>query len=114
MAIGNFDLHPNGVFRRPSASVNGRAIAANVAESIDIPDLAKLVILTGTVDIFFSMSGTAAVPTDSDAEGQSPCIPAGVPIDSRSFIIPDGSTAISVITNVAAGGVVSAEFFVGS
>lgn len=112
MAIGNYGQAGDGSgARTPSTSVNGRILAANTAESIDIPDLAKKVILSATADIGFSFTGTAIVVADSDAEGQSEIIPYGCPVESRTFVIPAAATAISVITEASGGAKVTASFF---
>lgn len=112
MAIGNWDLHADGSgARNVSGYVTGRVLAATTAENMAIPSGAKRVILAADKPICISFTGTAVVPADDDTGVKSEMIPYGVPVDSRTFIVPVGATNLSVITTDSGGANVTASWF---
>lgn len=106
--LSQLDMREPGAnpYNAPSY-VSARALAANTAESIAIPTGANMVRLAGNVDFYYSFSGAAAVPVDTDDGTASEMIKVNSNPEWR--LIPTGATALSVI---AAGiGIVSASFY---
>lgn len=102
--------------RNVPSYVSARALAANTAESITIPQGsasaaaaagAAYVRLAGTADFYYSFSGTATVPVDTD-DG-SACELIKTQGDPEWLVIPSGATALSVIS--AGTAIVTASFY---
>ena len=90
---------------RPS-SVNGRVLAATVAESIAVPAGARFVILCGNVDFWVDFEKTAVVlAADTDVEAAPILIPGG----SKELRMLERATTMSVVSTYAC--LVTAEFY---
>jgi hypothetical protein len=91
----------------PPAYVSARVLAANTAESITIPAHGNFVRLAGNADFYYSFSGTATVPVDSD-DGTA-CEMIKQQGDAEWRKVPAGATALSVIA--AGTAIVTASFY---
>lgn len=113
--ISSVEMHEPGQNpRNVPAYISARALSANTAESITIPtntpgDLQKVayVRIAGTVDFYYSFSGVATVPVDTDDGTACELIKAQG--DAEWLMIPSGATALSVIA--AATAIVTASFY---
>jgi hypothetical protein len=97
--------------------VSARALAANTAENITIPagqgngtgagGIASFVRLAGTADFYYSFTGAASVPVDTDDGSACELIKAqGDPVWLK---VPPGATALSVVSATTA--IVTASFY---
>lgn len=109
MAVGNLSVivrdEPGENPRSASSYVSARAFTT--VEAIAIPSGAKIVRLAGTVDFYFSFTGTAAVPADVDDGTASELVKQQS--NAEWFIIPPDATAISLVAGSAC--VVTASFY---
>ncbi len=87
--------------------ISARLLAASTAESITIPANAKYVRLAGTDNFYYSFSGAATVPGDTDDGSACELIKQQGSAEWR--VIPPGATAISVIS--AGTPIVTASFY---
>jgi stage V sporulation protein SpoVS len=91
-----------------AAHVDAAVLATSVASSHTVPAGAETLLITATADVWIAFDATAAAPVGAITSGLGPIlIPSGV---SRLFPIPR-VTAISLVTDAAAGGVACLEFF---
>ena len=88
------------------AYVSARALAANVAESITVPANAHCVRLAGTDNFYYSFTGVATVPVDTDDGSASELIKQQGDAEWRTC---QGVASISVIS--AGTPIVTASFY---
>lgn len=108
---------PSGNPHNVPAYVSARVLAANTAESITVPagvsaagaplGIAAYVRIAVTADTYYSFSGVATVPVDTD-DGTA-CELIKAQSDPEWRLVPPGATALSVIS--AAIGTVTASFY---
>lgn len=95
--------------RRPADYVLARVFGSSAAESMTVPALARVVILSGTTDFWVNFTTTAAIPAADVTDGSSAIfVSKDSPIESRTFIVEPSAT-ISIIPPGAA--VVTGEFY---
>lgn len=86
--------------------INGRVLAATVAESITIPAGAHYVLLAGNVDFWVSFRTTATVlAADTNAGDSMLFVPGG----TKELRMLEGAETLSVVSSYAC--LVTAEFF---
>jgi hypothetical protein len=108
---------PGGNPVNPPTYVSARVLAANTAESITVPagvsptgaalGIASYVRIAVTADTYYSFSGAATVPVDTDDGTACELLKAQSEPEWR--LVPPGATALSVIS--AAIGTVTASFY---
>lgn len=74
--------------------VNVQALAAGVAETVNLPSNAKFIIFSSTGDFYARINGTAVIPagdiTDGTGSEINPIIRSLVGVTSLSIIAPSG------------------------